>query len=119
METTPIGDGSAIAGISSYFLAANRAEAVLATLWQVDDTGTSLLMQRFYTLMASGKLTKAAALRQAQLSLLNSEDTLTERFEQLGISRGGLVNADALDTEFVGLSHPYYWAAFSLIGSPW
>ena len=42
----PTGDGSEIAGISSYFLAANRAEAVLATLWQVDDPGTSLLMQR-------------------------------------------------------------------------
>ncbi|MEO0431315.1 MAG: tetratricopeptide repeat protein [Cyanobacteria bacterium J06656_5] len=113
----PTGDGSEIAGISSYFLAANRAETVLATLWQVDDTGTSLLMQRFYTLMASGKITKAEALRQAQLSLLNSEDTLTERFDQLGISRGGLVNADALDTEFVGLSHPYYWAPFILIGN--
>ncbi|MEA5466939.1 CHAT domain-containing protein [Leptothoe sp. PORK10 BA2] len=113
----PTGDGSEIAGISSYFLSANRAATVLATLWQVDDTGTSLLMQRFYTLMASGELTKAEALRQAQLSLLKNENTLTERLGQLGISRGGLVNPDATDTGSVGLTHPYYWAPFTLMGN--
>ncbi|NEQ54391.1 MAG: tetratricopeptide repeat protein [Leptolyngbya sp. SIO3F4] len=113
----PTGDGSEIAGISSYFLAANRAETVLATLWKVDDTGTSLLMQRFYTLMASGKLTKAEALRQAQLSLLKDEDSLSERFDQLGISRGGLVNADNTDTAPDDLTHPYFWAPFTLIGN--
>ncbi|MEM6252695.1 MAG: CHAT domain-containing protein [Cyanobacteria bacterium P01_D01_bin.156] len=110
-------DGTEIAGVSSYFLGKNKAEAVMATLWKVDDEGTSILMQRFYELMASGELTKAEALKHAQLSLLNNEVNLTERFDKLGIQRGGLVNADAPDTESVGLSHPYYWAPFILIGN--
>lgn len=110
-------DGTEIAGVSSYFLGKNKAEAVLATLWKVDDAGTSLLMQRFYEFMASGELTKAEALKHAQLSLLNDEANLTERFDKLGIKRGGLVNADTSDTESVGLSHPYYWAPFILIGN--
>lgn len=110
-------DGTEIAGVSSYFLGKNKAEAVMATLWKVDDEGTSVLMQRFYELMASGELTKAEALKHAQLSLLNNEANLTERFDQLGINRGGLVNPDAPDTESVSLSHPYYWAPFILIGN--
>ncbi|NEP14280.1 MAG: CHAT domain-containing protein [Symploca sp. SIO2C1] len=40
-------DGSEIAGLSYYFLNGG-AKAVMASLWQVDDGSTSLLMQRFY-----------------------------------------------------------------------
>ena len=60
-------DGTEIAGLSSYFLKASRAKTVIASLWSVNDDSTSLLMQRFYELLASGELTKAEALRQAQL----------------------------------------------------
>ncbi|MEO1685394.1 MAG: CHAT domain-containing protein, partial [Cyanobacteria bacterium J06631_12] len=110
-------DGTEIAGVSSYFLGKNKAEAVLATLWRVDDAGTSLLMQRFYTFMATGELTKAEALRQAQLSLLNQESTLDARLETLGIERGGLANASNASSEPATLAHPYYWAPFILIGN--
>jgi CHAT domain-containing protein len=58
------GDGTEIAGISSYFLAENRAETVIASLWAVDDISTSILMQRFYQLLATGELTKAEALNK-------------------------------------------------------
>ncbi|MEO0708754.1 MAG: CHAT domain-containing protein, partial [Cyanobacteria bacterium J06649_5] len=109
------GDGTEIAGLSSYFLAANRAETVIASLWSVSDGSTSLLMQRFYELLASGELTKAEALRQAQLSLLKQEDTLDERFAALGISRG-LANANATEST-AGIEHPYHWAPFILIGN--
>lgn len=51
------------------------------------------------------------------LSLLNNESNLSERFTELGIDRGSLVNPDVPDTESVGLSHPYYWAPFILIGN--
>jgi CHAT domain-containing protein/tetratricopeptide (TPR) repeat protein len=52
----PDQDGAEIAGLSSYFLEARRAEAVIASLWSVNDTSTSVLMQRFYALLATGGL---------------------------------------------------------------
>lgn len=109
-------DGTEIAGVSSYFLGKNKAEAVMATLWRVDDAGTSLLMQRFYGILATGQVTKAEALRQAQLSLLNNEVNLEERFTMLGLDRGGFVTAE-VNSEPAGLDHPYYWAPFILIGN--
>ena len=111
-------DGTEIAGVSAYFLGKNKAETVLATLWRVDDVGTSLLMQRFYTFMATGELTKAEALRQAQLSLLNREATLDSRLTRLGLERGGLVPATEASSTPATLDHPYYWAPFILIGNP-
>ncbi|GAB4279085.1 MAG: hypothetical protein Fur0025_06040 [Oscillatoriaceae cyanobacterium] len=78
------------------------AKSVLASLWLVDDAATSLLMREFYWQLSIQKQTvKAEALRRAQLALLR--DRL--RF------RRGVEDAD--------FSHPYYWAAFTLVGSPW
>ena len=76
-----------------------------------------LLMQRFYQFMATDQLTKAEALRQAQLSLLNGETTLDSRFATLGLERGGLVPARESSLPAVTLEHPYYWAPFILIGN--
>jgi CHAT domain-containing protein/tetratricopeptide (TPR) repeat protein len=109
-------DGTEIAGLSSYFLGRNKAQTVMATLWKVDDAGTSLLMQRFYALLATGKVTRAEAMRQAQLSLLKGEANLDDRMATLGVSRGfELAEPEAAS---VGLAHPYYWAPFILIGNP-
>jgi CHAT domain-containing protein len=110
-------DGTEIAGLSSYFLGRSKAKTVMATLWKVDDAGTSLLMQRFYTLLATGELTTAEALRQAQLSLLLGETNLDSRLTSLGVNRGGFTLAES-EAASVGLSHPYYWAPFILIGNP-
>ncbi|EKU99390.1 hypothetical protein Lepto7375DRAFT_1417 [Leptolyngbya sp. PCC 7375] len=109
------GDGTEIAGISSYFLAANRAETVIASLWAVNDTSTSLLMQRFYEFLASGELTKAEALRQAQLSLLYDEDTET----RLAATRAtiSVESRDGTPLATNGFQHPYHWAPFILIGN--
>ncbi|MBE7384676.1 MAG: tetratricopeptide repeat protein [Leptolyngbya sp. SIO1E4] len=109
------GDGTEIAGISSYFLEVGRAETVIASLWVVADTSTSLLMQRFYELLASGELTKAEALRQAQLSLLYDEDTET----RLAAARTAIaVTArDGRPPTTTGFNHPYHWAPFILIGN--
>jgi CHAT domain-containing protein/Tfp pilus assembly protein PilF len=109
------GDGTEIAGISSYFLKTGRAETVIASLWAVNDTSTSLLMQRFYELLASGELTKAEALRQAQLSLLYDEDTET----RLAASRATIdvESRDGQNSAMTGFQHPYHWAPFILIGN--
>lgn len=106
------GDGTEIAGISSYFLEAGRAETVIASLWKVNDDSTSLLMQRFYELLATGELTKAEALRQAQLSLLYDQDIET----RLANSRGTL-SRNSPPADLAGFQHPYHWAPFILIGN--
>ncbi len=50
------------------------ARSTLATLWRVNDEATSLFMGRFYQELAnqSQTITKAEAVRQAQLTLLKS-----------------------------------------------
>jgi len=110
----PDDNGIEIPGIS-YYLLGGGASSVMASLWLVNDSSTSLLMQRFYTLLATGELTKAEALRQAQLSLLKGEATLDERIASLGISRG--FELAAPEESSVVLAHPYYWAPFILIGN--
>ena len=69
------------------------AEAVLATLWDVNDASTSKIMSDFYARWVNAPAAgKAEALRQAQLAFLRMPQT-------------------------AGYSHPYYWAPFVLIGN--
>ncbi len=63
--------GEGVLGLQRAFQAAG-ARSVLATLWSVDDTGTYLLMARFYDNLWGRKMTKAAALREAQIWLIRS-----------------------------------------------
>ncbi|MEM6253880.1 MAG: CHAT domain-containing protein, partial [Cyanobacteria bacterium P01_D01_bin.156] len=102
-------DGTEITGLSSYFLEANRAEAVVASLWSVNDRSTSMLMQRFYENMAAGE-TKADALRKAQLSLLGSDQTADGDERIIG-------QREAEASGAAPLSHPYFWAPFIMIGN--
>src|SRR5262249_33763512 len=78
--------GEGLVGLTRAFQYAG-ARSILASLWNVDDWRTAQLMQQFYRELQSGK-SKEMALRTAQLALLHSRTS----------------------------SHPYYWAAFSLIG---
>ncbi len=68
------------------------AKAVLATLWPVSDQSTGLFMQNFYKLREQDKLTKAEALRQAQLIMIQGQGTNN-------------------------YSSPYFWAPFVLMGN--
>jgi CHAT domain-containing protein len=95
-------------------------KSVLASLWQVDDDGTLALMSEFYRhLRTQDKTIKAEALRQAQLAMLRGEVTVEE-----GRLRGTGEELE-LPPEIAArfgdrrLSHPYFWASFTLIGSPW
>jgi CHAT domain-containing protein/Tfp pilus assembly protein PilF len=79
--------GEGIVGLTRGFMYAG-AKRVAVSLWSVDDRATADLMVRFYRQMLGGDRAPAAALRAAQLELLNSEEWRS----------------------------PYYWAAFGIQG---
>ncbi len=84
-----LGDGREILGLGYQFHRAG-AKAVLASLWKVDDLSTQQLMDAFYQQLKTGQVSKAEAMRRAQVSLIR------EKGEH---------------------SDPYFWAAFILIGN--
>jgi CHAT domain-containing protein len=97
------------------------AEAVLATLWDVNDASTSRLMSDFYTRwLKSPALGKAEALRQAQLALLHNAAAPPQPAKS---SRGLIITDEATTAQQPtqphpsGYAHPYYWAPFVLIGN--
>jgi CHAT domain-containing protein len=59
--------GDEVVGLTRSFLYAGTP-SVIASLWNVDDEATGLLMERFYTHLREGT-GKAAALRQAQIEV--------------------------------------------------
>jgi CHAT domain-containing protein len=79
--------GDDLVGLSRGFIYAGTP-SLLATLWKVDDKSTEKLMRDFYINWRTKNLSKADALRQAQLSLKTDK-----RY-----------------------NHPYYWAPFVIIG---
>lgn len=65
------------------------ASSTIASLWQSGDRSTKKLMSEFYQLLTQANISKAAAIRQAQLTLLEEPQ----------------------------YHHPYYWSPFVLIGN--
>jgi CHAT domain-containing protein len=91
------------------------AEAVLATLWDVNDASTSRLMSDFYGRWVRNPAAgKAEALRQAQLAFLRGPAVSSDS----GTGRGfEAVQESSSETHNAGYSHPFYWAPFVLIGN--
>ena len=107
-------DGIEMSGISFYFLT-NGAKAVIASLWLVNDASTSQLMQQFYQNLSTGKMTKAQALREAQIAMIQGkiQSSNTNR-SSVNYTLERSRNSEAISHN---LSHPYYWAPFILIGN--
>jgi CHAT domain-containing protein len=82
--------GEGIIGLTRAFLYAG-AESVTVSLWNVNDIATSTLMKAFYKNLKQG-LAKDDALRRAKLELIRGPQAAWR--------------------------HPYYWAAFVLVGDP-
>jgi CHAT domain-containing protein/Tfp pilus assembly protein PilF len=78
--------GDDLVGLSRGFIYAGTP-SLLASLWEVDDKSTSILMESFYKNWLNG-MSKPGALREAQLEL--------KKIPQY--------------------SHPFYWAPFVMIG---
>ena len=108
-------DGKEVIGISSYFLQGG-AKAVIASLWSVNDASTSQLMQLFYNNLATGKMTKTEALREAQLAIINVGDRVSDVLRDLVVIENRLPQ-NSQPVSKGNLSHPYYWAPFILIGN--
>ncbi|PLZ86852.1 hypothetical protein CEN44_19010 [Fischerella muscicola CCMEE 5323] len=103
-----LGNGEEILGFG-YQMQKTGARSAIASLWAVDDGGTQALMNAFYALLPSGKLTKAEVLRKAQIALITGSSP------QLSQQQGRSDNIPK--STMVSLSHPYYWAPFILIGN--
>lgn len=101
------GNGEEILGFG-YLMQEAGARASMASLWAVDDGGTQVLMTEFYDALIRGNLSKAEALRQAQLAMIH----INEEGDRGGFEMAASIGLDPND-----LSHPHYWAPFILIGN--
>lgn len=85
---TAVGDKRAALGLAGLAVRSG-VRSTLATLWSINDLSTADAMVEFYDHLIQTNGNRAEALRQAQLSLLNQKK----------------------------YQHPYYWAAFVLVGN--
>ncbi|WP_237741471.1 CHAT domain-containing protein [Anabaena sp. PCC 7108] len=85
---TAAGDERAALGLAGIAIRSGAGSTV-GTLWQVNDESTSILISEFYRQLAKSKVSKAEALRNAQLLLLKNQ-----KFQ-----------------------NPYFWSAFVLVGN--
>ncbi|MFG6096798.1 CHAT domain-containing protein [Leptothoe sp. ISB3NOV94-8A] len=85
---TATGDDRALLGLAGLAVRSG-ARSTLATLWSVKDEVAKQLMIDVYKNLGQSGLTKAEALRQAQLNLLNKKD----------------------------FADPFFWSAYVLIGN--
>jgi len=103
--------GEGFVGLARAFRRAG-ARSVVASLWNVSDKGTAILMQRFYAHLKDG-LPKDEALRAAQIDLIRGPASGSRA--GWGPRRGVKVLSRSDGTP-ASLSAPYYWAGFELLG---
>ncbi|MEB3274124.1 MAG: CHAT domain-containing protein, partial [Prochlorothrix sp.] len=119
---TALGDRQAELGFGGLAVKSGVRSA-MASLWYVSDAGTLALMTEFYRNLRNPEITtKAEALRQAQIALIRGDVRIESAELRGGSSRSPYavpLPADSTDLNAETLAHPYYWAAFTLIGNPW
>jgi CHAT domain-containing protein len=87
--------GEGLVGLTGSFFYAG-AESVCASLWQVPSGPTSQMIMVFFKALKEGKLSRAEALRQAQLKVMHEGRTP--------------------DGKTADYSNPFCWAAWGLFG---
>ena len=97
-------DGVVMEGMSEAVLG-KGAEAVLSSLWKVNDLSTGALMVDFYRrwISSGGKVTKSEALREAELDLIHER-----------VKPAEVLSDPNAPTSF---ADPYFWAPFVLTGN--
>ena len=114
---TALGDQASEYGFAGFAVSAG-SESALASIWPVNDEGTLGFMSQFYTELRASE-TRAEALRAAQISLINSEVGIADG-EIYGPEGKRIVTLPTLaQSGRWDFSHPFYWAAFTMIGNPW
>lgn len=113
---TALGDTSAELGFAGLAVQSG-AKAALASLWSVSDASSAILMIDFYQNLKIVPA-KAAALQQTQIAMLQGRLNLENSLIQQTIRDIPVPpNFENLGNE--NLSHPFYWAGFTIIGNPW
>ena len=92
-------------------------KSALASLWFVSDEGTMALMTEFYEELKRAPI-KAEALRRAQVAMLKGEVSL-EDGKLVTSSKTRPLPPELARLGNQNLSHPKFWAAFTMIGNPW
>jgi CHAT domain-containing protein len=101
---TVYGDGETGFGFAGLALQSG-AKSVLAASSITSDLGTVGLMTAFYSYLKDPDThTKAEALQRAQLAMINGDV-----IELSGLSNDSNSN----------FSHPFFWATYTMFGSPW
>lgn len=94
---TALGDDRSTLGLAGIALQVGVRSAV-ASLWSVGDESTSILASEFYKNLKNTKNTKAEALRQAQIKMIQARNSKVQDIKR----------------EY---AHPGHWSPFILIGN--
>jgi filamentous hemagglutinin family protein len=113
---TALGNQDAELGFAGLAVQAG-VKSTLGSLWFVSDEGTLGLMTEFYQQLKQTPI-KAEALRQTQLAMLKGQVYVKEN--QLVTShQSASLPAELAQIGDKNFQHPYFWAAFTLVGNPW
>ena len=101
-------------------------KTAIGSLWKVSDVTTPGLMLEFYHQLETSTF-KAEALRLAQVAMieeqikidLDNRQMVTSWGETIELPENVVTELLARNITEIDLSHPYYWAPFTVIGSPW
>ncbi|HLO47933.1 MAG TPA: CHAT domain-containing protein [Kamptonema sp.] len=85
---TAAGDDRAALGLAGAAIRSG-ARSTMGTLWSVNDESTALFMSEFYRQLAKSNISKAEAIRNAQITLLQNKQ----------------------------FQHPFFWSPFVLVGN--
>jgi filamentous hemagglutinin family protein len=133
---TAVGDPRSELGFSGA-AAQSGISSVLGSLWETSQEGNLALIVEFYRQLRYAPI-KAEAVRQAQIQMINRQNNgimydpekqevvlpalIDEEGNQLlnplPIPVDGITD-QITTTANLDFSHPFYWAGFTMVGSPW
>ena len=101
-------------------------KTAIGSLWYVEDVTNPGLMAEFYHQLKINPF-KAEALRLAQVAMiegkmkidLENRQIITSWGEVIELPEKAVAGLTEQGIDRINLSHPYYWAPFTVIGSPW
>jgi filamentous hemagglutinin family protein len=105
--------------------AQTKVKSIIAGLWQVRERDSFILLNEFLHRLKNNshtvnhhqyRITKAQALREAQLLMLR---TFEDKDARTKIHEGVFQVGTSSEKDQFEFFHPRYWSSFVLIGNPW